>query len=127
MGLLDFIFNRNDNVTQMAPPNPTPNPTPNSTPDMHPADFAGSGMVVEDVFSIHGRGTVVTGKVRGEIRIGDMVKIEKLDGTTIETTITGIEAFRKTLDMASEGDNAGLLLRNIDRKQVERGDVIRKL
>jgi len=123
MGLLDFIFNRNDNVTQMAPPNPTPN----STPNMHPADFAGSGMVVEDVFSILGRGTVVTGKVRGEIRIGDMVKIEKLDGTTIETTITGIEAFRKTLDMASEGENAGILLRNIDRKQVERGDAIHKL
>ena len=83
-------------------------------------------MPVEDVFTITGRGTVATGRIeRGEINQGDKVEIiglrEKQD-----TTITGIEMFRKILDYGEAGDNAGLLLRGIDRKDIERGQVIVK-
>ena len=122
MGLLDFLFNRNDNVTQM-PPNSTPNTAPGTASN----SFEGSGMVIDDVFSIMGRGTVATGRARGELRIGDKVNIQCQDGQTVESTIAGIEAFRKTLDMANDGDNVGLLLQGVDRKQIQRGDVIHKL
>lgn len=79
--------------------------------------------VVDDVFTIVGRGTVVTGRVlSGEIHIGDIVNIA---GRTT-TEVTGIEMFRKTLEYAKEGDNCGILLKNISRDQVNRGDVITK-
>ncbi|MCL1944267.1 MAG: elongation factor Tu [Firmicutes bacterium] len=81
-------------------------------------------MPVEDVFTISGRGTVATGKVdRGSIKIQDKVEIVGLKPTT-ETTVTGIEMFRKQLDFAQAGDNAGLLLRGVDRKDIERGQVL---
>ena len=123
MGLLDFLFNRNDNVTQMAPQSSTPNSTPNRTFDI----VEGGGMVIDDVFSIKGRGTVATGRASGELRIGDAVSIECQNGQTINSTITGIEAFRKTLDMVADGDNVGILLQGIERDQIQRGDVIHKL
>ena len=122
MGLLDFLFNRNDNVTQMPP-----NSAPNAAPDTASDSLEGSGMVIDDVFSIMGRGTVATGRARGELRIGDKVNIQCRDGQTVESTIAGIEAFRKTLDIANDGDNVGLLLQGVDRKQIQRGDVIHKL
>ena len=83
-------------------------------------------MSIEDVFTISGRGTVVTGRVeRGELRINDEVEIVGLRDTQ-KTVVTGIEMFRKSLDSAMAGDNAGALLRGISREQVERGQVLAK-
>ncbi len=81
-------------------------------------------MPVEDVFSIKGRGTVATGRIeQGTIHINDEVEIVGLKDTQ-KSVVTGIEAFHKTLDQGQAGDNAGLLLRGIERDQVERGQVI---
>ena len=84
-------------------------------------------MPVEDVFSITGRGTVATGRVeRGTVKIGDTVEIIGLTDERKTTVITGVEMFRKLLDSAEAGDNVGLLLRGIDKKGVERGQVLCK-
>ena len=83
-------------------------------------------MSIEDVFTITGRGTVVTGRVeRGQLKLNDEVEIVGLKDTK-KTVVTGIEMFRKQLDYAEAGDNAGVLLRGIDRKDVERGQVLAK-
>ncbi len=83
-------------------------------------------MPVEDVFTITGRGTVATGKVdRGSVKIQDPVEIVGIRPTKT-SVVTGIEMFRKSLDYAQAGDNAGILLRGIDRKDIERGQVIAK-
>ena len=83
-------------------------------------------MSIEDVFTISGRGTVVTGRVeRGELKVNDEVEIVGLRDTQ-KTVVTGIEMFRKSLDSAMAGDNAGALLRGISREQVERGQVLAK-
>jgi elongation factor Tu len=84
-------------------------------------------MSVEDVFSIKGRGTVVTGRVdRGVIHTGDPVEIVGLQEETLSSVVTGVEMFHKILDEGQAGDNLGLLLRGIDREAVERGMVIAK-
>jgi hypothetical protein len=81
-------------------------------------------MAIEDVFSIQGRGTVVTGRVqRGKLKVGDEVEIVGMQPTK-KTVVTGVEMFRKLLDEALPGDNVGLLLRGIERKDVERGQVV---
>ena len=83
-------------------------------------------MSIEDVFTITGRGTVVTGRVeRGQLKLNDEVEIVGLKPTK-KTVVTGIEMFRKQLDFAEAGDNAGVLLRGISREQVERGQVLAK-
>ena len=83
-------------------------------------------MPIEDVFTITGRGTVVTGRVeRGQVKVGDQVEIVGMKETQT-TTVTGVEMFRKLLDYAEAGDNIGALLRGIDRTQVERGQVLAK-
>jgi len=82
---------------------------------------------VEDVFSISGRGTVVTGRVeRGIVRVGDEVEIVGIR-PTVKTVCTGVEMFRKTLDQGQAGDNIGVLLRGIKREEVERGQVVAKM
>ena len=84
-------------------------------------------MPIEDVMTITGRGTVVTGRVeRGQIKVGEEVEIVGLANESKKTVITGLEMFRKSLDSAQAGDNAGALLRGIDRKEVERGQVLAK-
>ena len=84
-------------------------------------------MPVEDVFSITGRGTVATGRVeRGTVKMGDTVEIIGLTDERKTTVITGVEMFRKLLDSAEAGDNVGLLLRGVDKKGVERGQVLCK-
>ena len=84
-------------------------------------------MPVEDVFTITGRGTVATGRLeRGIVKVGDAAEIVGLEEEPKSTTITGVEMFRKMMDQAEAGDNIGCLLRGIDRKEVERGQVISK-
>jgi elongation factor Tu len=84
-------------------------------------------MPVEDVFSIKGRGTVVTGRIeRGVIKVGEPVEIVGLREKSMNSVVTGVEMFHKTLDQGQAGDNVGLLLRGIDRDEVERGMVIAK-
>ena len=84
-------------------------------------------MHVEDVFTITGRGTVVTGRVeRGQVKVGDEVQIVGLQDEPRKTVVTGVEMFRKMMDYAEAGDNIGCLLRGVDRKEVERGQVLAK-
>ena len=84
-------------------------------------------MPVEDVFTITGRGTVATGRVeRGEINVGDTVEVVGLKEKAEQYVVTGLEMFRKTLDQAVAGDNVGALLRGVDRKDIERGQVLAK-
>jgi elongation factor Tu len=84
-------------------------------------------MPVEDVFSIKGRGTVVTGRVdRGKVHTGDPVEIVGLREKSMSSVVTGVEMFYKTLDEGMAGDNCGLLLRGIERDEVERGMVVAK-
>jgi len=84
-------------------------------------------MPVEDVFTITGRGTVATGRVdRGVVKVGDEVQIVGLTVETRKTVVTGVEMFRKLLDQAQAGDNIGVLLRGVERKEIERGQVLAK-
>ncbi|MFV0427222.1 MAG: elongation factor Tu, partial [Beutenbergiaceae bacterium] len=84
-------------------------------------------MPIEDVFTITGRGTVVTGRVeRGRLQVNEEVEIVGIKETAIKTTVTGVEMFRKLLDYAEAGENVGLLLRGTKREEVERGQVVVK-
>ncbi|MFW3170026.1 elongation factor Tu [Geodermatophilus sp. CPCC 206100] len=84
-------------------------------------------MPVEDVFTITGRGTVVTGRVeRGIVKVSEEIEIVGIRPTSTKTTVTGVEMFRKLLDQGQAGDNVGLLLRGIKREDVERGQVVVK-
>ena len=96
-------------------------PTPDRKADL---DFL---MPVEDVFTITGRGTVATGRVeRGQLRVGDELEIVGLKEESSKTVCTGVEMFHKLLDYAEAGDNIGALLRGVDRKGIERGQVLCK-
>jgi elongation factor Tu len=96
-------------------------PTPDRPTD---GDFL---MSVEDVFSITGRGTVATGRVeRGVVKVSDEVEIVGLANEAKKTVVTGVEMFRKLLDQAQAGDNVGLLLRGVQREDIERGQVLAK-
>ncbi|USS90936.1 elongation factor Tu [Fructilactobacillus carniphilus] len=82
-------------------------------------------MPIEDVFTITGRGTVASGRIdRGTVKVGDEVEIVGLVPDIIKTTVTGLEMFRKTLDLGEAGDNVGVLLRGVNREQVVRGQVL---
>jgi elongation factor Tu len=84
-------------------------------------------MPIEDVFTITGRGTVVTGRIeQGKMTVGEDVEIVGIHPETEKTVVTGLEMFQKTLDYAQAGDNAGALLRGIKREDVERGQVLAK-
>jgi elongation factor Tu len=84
-------------------------------------------MPVEDVFSITGRGTVATGRVeRGTVKVGGDVEIVGMNEASRKVVVTGVEMFRKLLDEAEAGDNVGLLLRGVDKKEIERGQVLAK-
>ena len=82
-------------------------------------------MPVEDIFSITGRGTVATGRVeRGTVKVGDTVELVGLTTETRDVVVTGVEMFHKLLDQAEAGDNIGLLLRGVQRNEIERGQVL---
>lgn len=95
------------------------------TPDEEiPEEFC---IYVEDVFSITGRGTVITGHISsGSVSVGDTVTLSRTDGSTRPVTVVGIEMFRKTLDTAGVGDNVGLLIRSITKADIGRGDKLTK-
>jgi translation elongation factor EF-Tu-like GTPase len=85
------------------------------------------GMTVEDVFSITGRGTVVTGRVQaGTVSTGEQVLLSRAGQPLLQVEVTGVEMFRKIVTTAKAGDNVGLLLRGVKRDQVIRGDVLSK-
>jgi translation elongation factor EF-Tu-like GTPase len=85
------------------------------------------GMTVEDVFSITGRGTVVTGRVQaGTVSVGEQVLLSRAGQPMLQVEVTGVEMFRKIVKTAKAGDNVGLLLRGIQRDQVIKGDVLSK-
>ena len=84
-------------------------------------------MPIEDVMTIPGRGTVVTGRIeQGQLKVGDEIEIVGIHDETEKTVVTGLEMFHKTLDFAQAGDNAGALLRGVKREEVERGQVLAK-
>jgi len=84
-------------------------------------------MPIEDIFSITGRGTVVTGRIeRGKVAVGETVDIVGIKPKTLKTVVTGVEMFRKLLDEGVAGDNVGLLLRGVTKEEVERGQVVSK-
>lgn len=123
MKLLDLLFGKREmdvtgNNTNQEPVQSTPVQT---APVMASGEF---GFAIEDVFTITGRGTVVTGTVlTGSISVNDEVTIVR---TGLKTVVTGIEMFRKSLDYAQEGDKCGILLRGVNRDDVERGDLLVK-
>ncbi|MBP5378098.1 MAG: hypothetical protein J6X56_08055 [Ruminococcus sp.] len=97
------------------------------TPQSGVAEGTYSEFVVSDVFSISGRGTVAVGTVTGGVfHQGDEVLIVHGNNDGIPTTIVGIEQFRKVCDSVSEGANAGFILKDVDRKQISRNDIIKK-
>ncbi len=120
MGFLDFLFKKEERIG-----GDSSEDIINNAVDLEniTGDFL---MVIEDVFSITGRGTVVTGTiVSGTINVGDAVKIRHIGtGDVTASTVTGIEQFRKLLDTASAGDSVGLLLRGVGRNELERGDIL---
>ena len=115
MGLFGFFFKNDDGIIK------------NSPTQTEASGMIGGSMEIEDIFSIRGRGTVVTGSVKGLLRVGDEVMIERQGDIELSSAILQIEAFRKSLDEAHDGDNVGLLLRGVAREQVKRGDVVRRV
>lgn len=91
--------------------------------------FSQSGfhITVQDVFTITGRGTVIVGQVEsGSVHVGDNVTLKRLDGSTRNVTVTGIEMFRKVMNVAQTGDNVGILLRGLTKDDISKGDVLYK-
>ena len=120
MGFLSRLLGRDDNIMV----NPSAQQMNNNISMQTPS--AGDGiMVISDVFSIVGRGTVVTGELTQAVRLNDSIVIVCQDDTQLKSKIIGIEAFRKKLDVAEAGENVGLLLEGIERGQIRRGDIIR--
>ena len=115
--IFDFLRKKNDDIIKESIHT-------ESSSDQAVTPSGKGSMKIDDVFSITGRGTVATGKVQGTMRINDTILITTSDGRQIKTILDGIEAFRKTLDVAMDGDNCGLLLRNVKRDEISRGDMI---
>jgi translation elongation factor EF-Tu-like GTPase len=104
---------------------PTGAATAAAEPRVGPTGDGSFRMPVEDIFSITGRGTVVTGRVEsGTVRVGMEVNVVRDGGVATTTTVTGVEMFRKVLDSATTGDNVGLLLEGLGKEQLRAGDLI---
>jgi translation elongation factor EF-Tu-like GTPase len=112
------FWKRDDTPASSFPGAPRPN-------DTLPA--GSFGMTAEDVFSITGRGTVVTGRITaGTVTVGEQVLLSRAGQPLAQVEVTGIEMFRRTVKTAKTGDNVGLLLRGVERDQVLKGDVLSK-
>ena len=97
----------------------------NSSAPLTENSSIGFRLTVQDVFSIKGRGTVVTGQIEsGSVGVGDTVRQTRPDGTSRDVIITGVEMFRKVVKTATAGDNVGLLLRDLGRSDIGAGDVL---
>ena len=120
MGFFSKLLGRDDNI--MVEPSAR---QVNNNATAQTADSGDYAMKVSDVFSIIGRGTVATGRLTQTVHLNDSIVIACQNGTQLKSKIIGIEAFRKALDMAEANDNVGLLLEGIERKQIQRGDIIR--
>lgn len=84
-------------------------------------------IVVEDTFTIAGRGTVIVGKIaEGTVSVGDEVTLQRVDGSSRSVVITGIESYRKLKDSATAGENVGLLLRGITKADIGKGDILKR-
>lgn len=130
MGLFDFFRkNRADDGTYHRKPcSENSDADYRSEGDMYNYGYAASfRIMVQDVFSITGRGTVITGTVEtGSVSVGDSVTLRRVDGSARTVTVTGIEKFRQITDTAVKGENVGILLRGVERNEVGRGDVLEK-
>ena len=120
MGFFSKLLGRDDNI--MVEPSAR---QVNNNATAQTADSGDYAMKVSDVFSIIGRGTVATGRLTQTVHLNDSIVIACQNGTQLKSKIIGNEAFRKALDMAEANDNVGLLLEGIERKQIQRGDIIR--
>lgn len=120
--------NSNSNSNSTSNSNVESNSNSNTTPTNTNYDKDGAFLMpIDDVFTITGKGTVVTGKIsRGTIKINDEIEIIGLNHEVKTTVVTGIEMFRKQIDSAQIGDNVGLLLKDVSREDVERGQVVAK-
>ena len=84
-------------------------------------------ITVEDVFTITGRGTVIVGRVEsGSVRVGDTVTLQRTNGFTRDVVVVGIEKFRKMLNVAQAGENVGILLKNLSKADISKGDILTK-
>lgn len=126
MGFFDFL-KKNDDVmdwSQSTPANNAIDPTSGQTANVPQSAPGDPGhMIVEDVFTIKGRGTVATGKINGTVRVGDRVAIIKPDGGVIASSVIGVETFRKSLESATDAQ-CGLLLADLERSDIDRGDTL---
>ena len=123
MGFLDFLFKKEERIGGDYSENNTNNGNESIDLESVTGDFL---MVIEDSFTITGRGTIVTGTITsGRINVGDTVKIRHVaTGEVSATTVAGIEMFRKLLDTAGVGENVGILLRGVKRDEIESGDIL---
>lgn len=134
MGIFDFFKKEKTDVEQyyeernvQNAPNQTANNFNTATLMNNYSTGASFQFTVEDVFSISGRGIVATGRVSaGELHLGETVTLVKQNGMRRSVRVTGIEMFRKRLDVAREGNNVGLLVSDIDRGEIQRGDILIK-
>ena len=130
MGLWPFGRKKDDRsvealLEQANAASPTRPATTTAEPPVVPVGDGSFRMPVEDVFTIRGRGTVVTGRVAsGTVRVGMQVNVVRDGGVAFTTEVSGVEMFRKVLDSASTGDNVGVLLKELSKEQLHRGDLI---
>lgn len=130
MGLWPFGRKKDDrSVDALLEEANAASPTGPATAAVGPPDVpAGDGsfrMPIEDIFTIRGRGTVVTGRVAsGTVRVGMQVNVVRDGGVAFTTEVSGVEMFRKVLDTATAGDNVGLLLKGLDKEQLHAGDLV---
>lgn len=127
MGIFSKLFGKNETENEREERLFNEERQNNSSPAMNDQfDSDSSVLFIDDIFTIKGRGTVVTGVVsEGSFSVGDTVNIESSQGI-LEAKITGIEKFRSHEKTATKGDNIGMLLNNISREQVQKGNIIRK-
>lgn len=130
MGLFDFLKKavepedvmRTTTIRYAADSEPV---VPEMTQTTEPYASGSFRLTVQDTFTITGRGTVITGCVEvGQVSVGDVVQLRRADGSGRQVRVTGVEVFRKMLDTATEGMNVGLMLADIEKSEIGRGDVL---
>lgn len=130
MGLFDFLKKSNKSDVELyyeERNKSTNNQNITVNPPVNSSSQSPFNMLVEDVFSIVGRGTVVTGRIQlGSVSVGDTVVLQRVNGSTRNVTVVGIEQFRHRLNSAQAGDNVGLLLQDVARNEIAHGDLLLK-